>query len=302
MGSANVSSQEIARQIQIMAQCCDQISQTRKQIQSQYQQLGTSWNDQKYRMLGDTVRESNQALRSIEMTLLQGQKQLAELYRIVEEYEQTNITSGSGGTAGGSTGGGGIAGLLGRIFHRESGQPAEEGRDFSGFRAIPNPYGNGSWNVAGNGVEAYLDYVNNPDNYQSEYFDRSQATVEMVDPNLVEGISLGEGDMEDPQRFWSQHESGGTMESFMEIAANIPRVQAMLDEGATVSELINGDDPDLSTCAALYFDTNRANAPTLVAGDGFYIFNGNGRHRILAARAMGYSFPISITGRITRRN
>ena len=91
------------------------------------------------------------------------------------------------------------------------------------------------------------------------------------------------------------------MESFMMIASNIPRVEEMLSQGASVSDLINGDDPDISTCAALYFDTDRANAPTFLAGDGFYVWNSNGRHRVLAARAMDYSFPARIVGRITRR-
>ena len=60
-------------------------------------------------------------------------------------------------------------------------------------------------------------------------------------------------------------------------------------------------DPDLGPCAGIYFNPNHGNAPTLLEGDGFYVFQSNGRHRILAAKELGYSFPIRVIGKLVKK-
>lgn len=111
---------------------------------------------------------------------------------------------------------------------------------------------------------------------------------------MIEGIHLGESELENPSVFWSQHEKGGTEESFKEIASRIPDVREQLASGKTMDELLA--DPELSECAGIYF----ANKPKVIENDGYYEFDSNGRHRILAARAAGYDIPVEVIGRRSR--
>jgi hypothetical protein len=63
-----------------------------------------------------------------------------------------------------------------------------------------------------------------------------------------------------------------------------------MDGGATLQEL--SEDPKLGSCASIYF----ANKPKVIENDGYYEFESNGRHRILAARALGYDIPVEVIG------
>ena len=81
----------------------------------------------------------------------------------------------------------------------------------------------------------------------------------------------------------------------MEIASHIPEVQAALDSGKSIEELL--EDERLGTCTALYFDPSKM-TEVMDCGD-YYEFQSNGRHRVLAARELGYDIPVQIVG--TRR-
>ena len=111
-----------------------------------------------------------------------------------------------------------------------------------------------------------------------------------ISPNLIEGIHLGKSEVENPDFFWEQHEKGGTAESFQEIASYIPEVKEKLAGGATLQEL--NEDSKLSSCANVYF----INKPKVIENNGYYEFDSNGRHRILAARALGYDIPVEVVG------
>lgn len=132
------------------------------------------------------------------------------------------------------------------------------------------------------------------DDFPSQPYD---SHIELdISPNLIEGIHLGKGEAENPAVFWRQHKKdGGTAESFQEIASRIPEVRRRIALGATLSEL--EDDPLLSDCAGIYF----RNKPEVIKCDGYYEFVGNGRHRILAARALGYSIPVKVIGERRRK-
>lgn len=101
MADVNVTSEIIKSQLMELKQAAEQISSARQYIVQQYQQVSSHWNDSKSRELGAIVNESNSALRSIEKTFLQGQKNLLLLLREVMEYESTNITSSGSGADGG---------------------------------------------------------------------------------------------------------------------------------------------------------------------------------------------------------
>ena len=62
-----------------------------KTILSQYRQLGGRWNDNKFRELGDVINESVSSLKKIQLVFLKGQKDMIQILRAVEEYEQTNL-------------------------------------------------------------------------------------------------------------------------------------------------------------------------------------------------------------------
>ncbi len=155
------------------------------------------------------------------------------------------------------------------------------------------------------GVEKHRygsDYFVRGDHYnqfESDYYTADNSTYTEYDtpqerdisPSLIEGIHLGKGEIENPSVFWEQHESGGTAESFQEIASHIPEVREKLAAGATLDDL-DADDK-LSKCANIYF----RNKPQVVERDGYYEFDSNGRHRILAARALGYDIPVSVVGK-----
>ncbi len=139
----------------------------------------------------------------------------------------------------------------------------------------------------------------NFDSFESDYYSPDGSTFEAYDvhkeitisPGLIEGIHLGEGEVNNPSVFWSQHEQGGTKESFVDIARHIPDVQEQLEAGRSIEDL--KEDPVLSDCTWIYF----VNKPRVVEHDGYYEFDSNGRHRILAAREAGYDIPVVVIGR-----
>jgi hypothetical protein len=58
------------------------------------------------------------------------------------------------------------------------------------------------------------------------------------------------------------------------------------------------DDDRLGRCAQAYFnpDSSKAIEVDEMPGGG-YMFNGDGRHRIIAARTYGYDIPVKVVGR-----
>lgn len=135
------------------------------------------------------------------------------------------------------------------------------------------------------------DYYNyNPSAYEDLNKNPVMATIA---PGDIEGISLGKNEAEDSARFWGQHERGGTMESFVAIANNIPEVQMLIDGGFTLDQI--RQDSRLSQCVDLYFDP--AKMTRVIQCGNYYEFCDNGRHRVLAAREAGYKIPVKIVGR-----
>lgn len=104
MSDVSVSLEELKKQFSAMSKESSELEAVRKKLLSQYQQLGSGWKDAKYKQLGAIVTECNNALRSIEKTLLEGQKSMLSIIAAVQEYESTNISgSGSGTGSGGSS-------------------------------------------------------------------------------------------------------------------------------------------------------------------------------------------------------
>ena len=173
-------------------------------------------------------------------------------------------------------------------------------KTFSGCQAKRNPYKKDVWDIIGSGYKKYCDYRSNIQNYTINSSQYGKGIIKEVDVNYIEGIpSITTSEIKNPQLFWGR-ESGKTMETFLEIASHIPEIKEKLLQGYKIDDLRN--DPKLGSCASIYFDPDSPSAPTLYKGDGFYEFSGNGRHRILAARYLGYSFPMRVVGEIVSKN
>ena len=91
MPSVSVSSDELRRQLTMLAVTAEEVERAYKTILSQYRQLGGRWNDNKFRELGDVINESVSSLKKIQLVFLKGQKDMIQILRAVEEYEQTNL-------------------------------------------------------------------------------------------------------------------------------------------------------------------------------------------------------------------
>ena len=183
--------------------------------------------------------------------------------------------------------------FLGRIFGGGT-KNNSSGNKFGSFDT--GKYKNGDSVVKGDNYEQYMsDYYDSENSTYESLGDNS--VVETISPSRIEGIHLGSTEMEDNGRFWSQHESGGTADSFKEIASHIPEVKAQLDSGRSLNDI--QADPVLGRCADIYFDPS--NIPRVVKSNGYYEFDSNGRHRILAARELGYDIPVKVIGIRTRK-
>lgn len=126
---------------------------------------------------------------------------------------------------------------------------------------------------------------------------RNKEIIKTVSPDSIEGIRLGDREASDNTIFWRQHDTEGTIDSFVEIAKNIPRVQRLLDDGYSLDRI--REYPELEKCVNIYFEPS--SIPTVVQCNGYYEFDINGRHRILAAREAGYDIPVKIVG-IRKKN
>lgn len=253
--------------------------------------------------LGPHKQSLDTAIEEINLSLQQAVEPVEtvseKLQEVAEAYSEIigndKLKSVSNDTSASDSAGAGQAksgSFLGRIFggKRES----LGSQKFGSFET--GKYKNGDSVVKGDNFEQYIsDYYDSENSNYESLGDNS--VVETISPSKIEGIHLGTTEMEDNGRFWSQHESGGTVDSFKGIASHIPEVRSQLDAGKSLSEIRKN--PDLGRCVDIYFEPS--NIPQVVKNDGYYEFDSNGRHRILAARELGYDIPVRVIGIRTRK-
>ena len=133
-----------------------------------------------------------------------------------------------------------------------------EGEQFGSFKTDKHINGSDSF-IKGDNYEQFKKDYYSPEESTYEAYDTPREID--IPPSMIEGIHLGESELENPSVFWSQHEKGGTEESFKEIASRIPDVREQLASGKTMDELLA--DPELSECAGIYF----ANKPKVIEND-----------------------------------
>ena len=105
----------------------------------------------------------------------------------------------------------------------------------------------------------------------------------MVDPDNIDmSDALG---MDDPN-FWNHH--GRSKEDYMDLASKLPTVHDRLERGESLEDLLK--DPDVGATANQYYNPEHMiklaeNAERMPE------YTGDGRHRIAAAKELGYRFP-----------
>ena len=155
-------------------------------------------------------------------------------------------------------------------------------------------YHNGTFVVKGENFDRYMsNYYNSEKNMSNELLGED-SIIETISPSKIEGIFLNSSDVDNNSSFWNHNRSDEsyTADSFKRIASYIPEVKRQLDAGKHLSEI--RENPYLEKCVSIYFDPS--NMPQVIKCGDYYEFYGNGRHRILAARELGYSIPVRIVG------
>lgn len=168
---------------------------------------------------------------------------------------------------------------------------------FGEFEAVQSSVNQG-WTVAGRHYQEYQEYLKNEDQYEKANVPPRICTVNL---DLVEGINLSEWDIQNPDRFWKMRNKNYSFESYREIASRIPDVKRELAAGRPLQEIYHDPDEKLRLCANLYFKPKAVDSPSLSKVDDFYILNGEGRHRLLAAWSLGYSFPMEVRTQYVRK-
>lgn len=206
---------------------------------------------------------------------------------------EENINSKSESQAN-STNGSFLKRFFGRKQSTEGLNDASDMQTFGSFEV--GEYQNGMPVIKGDNFEEYMRDYYDYENFTNAPVDNNSA-IEIISPSKIEGIHLGKREAEDSSIFWSQHENEGTAQSFQDIAAHIPEVKSQLGLGKSLDEI--REDPALEKCVSIYFEP--VNIPKVVKCNGYYEFQENGRHRILAARELGYEIPVKITAKRIRK-
>lgn len=253
-------------------------------------------------VLGPNISELIDALQSIKSGMESAAEPVSQilsaLRTLADDYEEIFSAGLSlDSQEKENSGKGKSASLFGRVFGKDSDSSAASAQQFSDLPVEKLNPGGSTWVIKGDGYEKYKNHWDNADDYT---FDRSvygdDGKVTSVDSGLIEGVHIDSRDIESPDVFWGMHKGDGTGDYFDEIASHIPDVQAALDRGATLEEVLN--DPVLGESATQYF----RDPIKVYEGDGFYEFDGDGRHRIIAAKRHGIRVPVLVIGKIVRKN
>ena len=146
--------------------------------------------------------------------------------------------------------------------------------------------------VMGDNGEQYSEFWEHYDKMPSQVTYYDEPIVDTVSPSKIEGIHIGDVDIDNPRLFWSQHMSDGSEVSFNSIAQKIPDVRMRLASGETLDSIIH--DSELGDTAAIYFSSRQI--PEVVKCGDYYEFQENGRHRILAARNVNCDILVKVIG------
>ncbi len=142
-------------------------------------------------------------------------------------------------------------------------------------------------NPSGEGLQSFY----SPEIARPESGDSLRAYEMPEGSRMVDSAKIDMSDapgMDDPN-FWNHH--GREKGDYMALAGQIPEVQERLDAGESLDALIH--DPDLGPTARQYYSPDNM-IHLMEKPNGEYAFIDDGRHRVQAAKELGFNFPAFI--------
>lgn len=263
------------------------VEATKSSIATKYQGLATCWNDNKYIELGSVVFECTKSLNQILKTLLQGQKYVALLANSLQEYEEVQL--GSSRAPAASTSGG---------SRQMTVSPFDGGDAFPSdtfgpqIELVRDRLSDKRYFSRGDHFEEYRSFWESGD---FSYTQIRNPEIVYVRARDIEGVYIWDTERENPQGFWTQHgRQGWSRENIVRRASRIQDVRQNLEQGITMEEM--AQNPYLDEAIGSYFRD-----PVRVASLGsFYVFQEDGRHRVLAAQTLDTYIPVLVTTRYTQ--
>lgn len=146
--------------------------------------------------------------------------------------------------------------------------------------------------LPGRNYDEYNEIADNVENHPLTDYTPEEQHIEEIVPYDIEGVFLNDEEAKNPEIFWNM--SSGK-EKWEETASRIAEVRDRLNNGESLDNLLA--DEQLGSCASGFFDMDKANAVKVYELEGGgYVFAGDGRHRVIAARLVGQSIPVMVIG------
>jgi len=146
MSGVNVGLQELQNAARKIQTAVSSIERTKSALRARHDQLGASWDDKKYRELGEVIHECERALNNVLLTLLQGEKYVLRLMQSVQAYEEVSLDSPGAAQTAASGAGTGPGGGNGVKLNEFGVQSIEGIQEWIG-EINPNPRGDPRRNV-----------------------------------------------------------------------------------------------------------------------------------------------------------
>ncbi len=282
MSIVNADADILLQTVKNLQTAISSIEATKGSITTKYQHLASHWNDKKYTELGEVVYDCTKSLNSILKTLLQGQKYIALLSKSLREYESIQLSSAN------------ISATTEPSGHRDifvssfdSGDTFPSDTFGSQIELIQDRLSNERYFSSGEHYEEFRSFWENG-NYS--YARNENPEIVYVRARDIEGVYIWDRERDNPYGFWTRHgRQGYSRENIMRRASRIRDVRQNLERGIGMEEM--AQNPDLEETIGSYFQD-----PIQVASLGsFYVFQSDGRHRILAAQTLNTYIPVLVT-------
>ena len=140
-------------------------------------------------------------------------------------------------------------------------------------------------------IDVYNEYRQKSEEGMLSYKKCDNPEITFTSPENIHEIRLSNEDVENEANFWGQH--GREAKDYEALAENIPEVMQRMKTGEPIESI--SKDPQIGATARLYFHPD--NMVKVYEYKGTYIFDSDGRHRVLAAQRMGVDLPVKVIGR-----
>lgn len=161
--------------------------------------------------------------------------------------------------------------------------------DFSGVTVTQDTIAPSRFFVRGDNFAGYQEFWTNIENFR--YAENPDSEIIFVRAKDIEGVYLYENEVFNPNGFWTRNgKEGWTQEAILDKASHLSELRARVESGSTLDELL--DDPELGPTAGSYM----GKPISVVKYGDSYIFDGDGRHRTIAAQLQDEYIPVQVKG------